>query len=111
MVHNFFRTFFFQERLSHGISASGFPGNHRVSDFQPPYFPSPFQSQQPTPHEVFAAQNAHLAATDPYNVTNSLHFQTSQVKNTKKMSRKCFKENEEFFFTFGIFVFSDKLIT
>ena len=68
--------FFFQERLSHGISAGGFPGNHRTSDFQPPYFPPPFPSQQPTPQEVFAAQNAHLA--DPY--TNSLHsFQQSQV--------------------------------
>jgi len=65
-----------EERLSHGISATGFPGNHRTSDFQPPYFPPPFPSQQPTPQEVFAAQNAHLA--DPY--ANSLHsFQTSQA--------------------------------
>ena len=71
---------FFQERLSHGISASGFPGNHRTSDFQPPYFPPPFPSQQPTPQEVFAAQNAHLA--DPYNVTNSLSFQQQQVRKT-----------------------------
>ena len=79
-------SFLLQERLSHGISAGGFPGNHRTSDFQPPYFPPPFPSQQPTPQEVFAAQNAHLA--DPY--ANSLHsFQTSQVripdyKNTMK---------------------------
>ena len=65
-----------QERLSHGISSSGFPGNHRTSDFPPTYFPPPFPSQQPTPQEVFAAQNAHL---DPY--TNSLHsFQATQVR-------------------------------
>ena len=67
---------FLQERLSHGISSSGFPGNHRTSDFPPTYFPPPFPSQQPTPQEVFAAQNAHL---DPY--TNSLHsFQATQVR-------------------------------
>lgn len=85
--------FVLQERLSHGISASGFPGNHRTSDFQPPYFPPHFPSQQPTPQEVFAAQNAHLA--DPY--TNSLHsFQTSQVRHQ-------LQEKKTFLFTFGSF--------
>ena len=67
----------FQERLSHGISGSGFGGAPR-SDFQHPYFPPPFPQQ--TAQDVFA-QNPHLAAAaaDPYNV-NSLHsFQTSQV--------------------------------
>ena len=74
-----------QERLSHGISASGFPGNHRAADFQHhhPYFPPHFPtgvSQHQTAQDFVAAQNAHLAATDPYNV-NSLHhsFQTTQV--------------------------------
>lgn len=72
-----------EERLSHGIAATGFPGNHRAADFQhhpyfPPHFPTTAQHQ--TAQEVFAAQNAHLAATDPYNV-NSLHsFQTSQFQ-------------------------------
>jgi len=76
VFHDLKMTTAMEERLSHGISAGGFPGNHRTSDFQPPYFPPPFPSQQPTPQEVFAAQNAHLA--DPY--ANSLHsFQTSQA--------------------------------
>ena len=79
---------FFQERLSHGISSSGFPGNHRTSDFPPTYFPPPFPSQQPTAQEVFAAQNAHL---DPY--TNSLHsFQATQVRPfflKKRVLEKC----------------------
>lgn len=80
-------SFHLQERLSHGISASGFPGNaHRTSEFQPPYFPPTFPTQQPTPQEVFAAQNAHLA--DPYHVTNSLHsFQQSQVSYKRFKSR------------------------
>jgi len=74
-----------EERLSHGISASGFPGNHRAADFQHhhPYFPPHFPtgvSQHQTAQDFVAAQNAHLAATDPYNV-NSLHhsFQTTQA--------------------------------
>ena len=83
-------TFDLQERLSHGISASGFPGNHRAADFQHhhPYFPPHFPtgvSQHQTAQDFVAAQNAHLAATDPYNV-NSLHhsFQTTQVCLTFK---------------------------
>jgi len=78
-----------EERLSHGIAATGFPGNHRsAADFQhhpyfPPHFPttaSAAAAQHQAAQEVFAAQNPHLAATDPYNV-NSLHsFQTSQFQ-------------------------------
>ena len=66
-----------QERLSHGISGSGFGGAPR-SDFQHPFYPPPFPQQ--TAQDVFA-QNPHLAAAaaDPYNV-NSLHsFQNAQV--------------------------------
>ncbi len=69
----------FKERLSHGISGSGFGGAPR-SDFQHPFYPPPFPQQ--TAQDVFA-QNPHLAAAaaDPYNV-NSLHsFQTSQVRH------------------------------
>ena len=84
----------FQERLSHGIAATGFPGNPHRSPTEftghhpyfPPHFPTPSQAasaaaaQHQAAQEVFAAQNPHLAATDPYNV-NSLHsFQTSQVQ-------------------------------
>ena len=79
-VFNYRVCILFQERLSHGISSTGFPGSgHRVGagDFQHPYFPPPFPSAQQTTDGVFAAQAPHLA--DPYNV-NSLHFQTSQVQ-------------------------------
>ena len=70
-----------QERLSHGISTTSFPGTgHRVGagDFQHPYFPPPFPTQQTAQEAFAAAQAPHLV--DPYNV-NSLHFQTSQVRN------------------------------
>jgi len=83
-----------EERLSHGIAATGFPGNPHRSPTEftghhpyfPPHFPTPSQAasaaaaQHQAAQEVFAAQNPHLAATDPYNV-NSLHsFQTSQFQ-------------------------------
>lgn len=76
-AHHFKMSTAMEERLSHGISSSGFPGGHNRSDFQPPYFPPPFPQQ--TAEQVFAAQAPHLSVGDPYSLNNSLHFQTSQA--------------------------------
>jgi hypothetical protein len=96
----FFPFINFQERLSHGISGSGF-GSAPRSDFQHPYFPPPFPQQ--TAQDVFA-QNPHLAAAaaDPYNV-NSLHsFQTSQVFFSPSSFRKK-RKNRSFYYSLDNF--------
>jgi len=75
VIHDLKMTTAMEERLSHGISSSGFPGNHRTSDFPPTYFPHLLFQVSNLHLKRFAAQNAHL---DPY--TNSLHsFQATQA--------------------------------